>query len=179
MSFLTTNSSCRSVILTLLSLFILTTLVVALPPKNQLTGDQVEIEKISTGITPDDENILVFEFSKDSNHTGSCSDAPAQDTAMLLQVFLGFFGAAYGYIGQWGLFVGAFAPIFFFCCSLFGFTCNNDCEMKTIKLSWGSGACLVNLISAVLCTWCLSLWIYGMVMIAQHRLYAGNGCPLT
>merc|ERR1712139_464599 len=46
----------------------------------------------------------------------ACADAPSNETALLLQIFLGTLGTAYGYVEQWGLFCAAFIPLIFFCC---------------------------------------------------------------
>jgi len=39
-----------------------------------------------------------------------CAGAPSQQTALILQILLGPFGAAYGYIGHWDMFAIAFIP---------------------------------------------------------------------
>merc|ERR1712070_208596 len=118
-----------------------------------------------------------------------CADAPSNETALLLQIFLGTLGTAFGYVGQWGLFCGAFIPFIFFCCFSVGMKANlesqgggyertpdnpiSESEIKGNPML-ALGSCLTRL-----CTfWIFGFWIWGIVQFADHEILAGDGCVL-
>merc|ERR1712070_514604 len=119
----------------------------------------------------------------------ACADAPSNETALLLQIFLGTLGTAYGYVEQWGLFCAAFIPLIFFCCFSVGMKANlesqgggyertpdnpiSESEIKGNPML-ALGSCLT-----CLCTfWIFGFWIWGIVQFADHEILAGDGCVL-
>jgi len=128
-----------------------------------------------------------FHDSSDGPSTpvsGECGHAPGKTTTLLLQVFLGPMGVAYGYIDRWGLFTAAFVPNLVLVCSKLAFDVlyqdilreegqrGQDDERKSaMALGLSCWICLFSI-------WVLAFWIWGIVKIADNELPDGNGCAL-
>jgi len=99
-----------------------------------------------------------------------CKNAPDHETTLYLQIFLGLFGAAYGYIGLWDWFCAAFVPMSLatcLCCVTHNFIDEKRAGFIGLQVVYG-----------VLFVYCLGLWIWGLVEICDHSLHDADGCPL-
>merc|ERR1712054_734797 len=99
-------------------------------------------------------------------HAHACADAPSHGVALLLQIFLGVFGAGYAYVGKWGMFAVAFAPSFVLCFPALAFTMGGTAMRGVMHKSyqsatmfkeqvccrlWGIFSCIFTFIFSILC----------------------------
>merc|ERR1712072_412825 len=103
-----------------------------------------------------------------------CDNPPSQTTALLYQIFLGTFGAAYGYVDRWVLFAAALAP------GIIG--CVLGCIAKMLKPEGEEKASCaslaVGIMACTFCCWNCGFWIWGMVQICNNDLKTGDDCTL-
>jgi len=113
----------------------------------------------------------------------ACAKSQNEETALLLQVFLGMFGAAWLYIDRYDLFAAAFVPTVS-CC---GFVCLHTVtgvakHLHSREDQGNEGMKFIGFLMAfVICFssfWNLSFWIWGIVQIAGHSVTNGEGCSL-
>merc|ERR1711985_139564 len=117
-------------------------------------------------------------------HTPETEGTLLTKTILLYHIFLGFWGAGYGYIDRWWLFAAALAP------GIIG--CMLQCAAKSVKMQGdecdkdvkGSedhdGGCrlALQIIAGIFICWNLGFWIWGMVQICNNDLKTGDGCTL-
>merc|ERR1712086_292619 len=158
----------------LITFAVLVAAAVALPGGHRQTLAQHEN---IAAIVPEDTLLDKIGFS----NLTACADAPEHETALYLQGFLGFWGAAYGYLDRWDWFAFAFIPamaLMLVCCIRAG--CQKAAEDDKSGVCCCMN-CLIGvpfcIISSVLSVYCLALWIYGLVEICNHNFKDANGCP--
>jgi len=116
-----------------------------------------------------------------------CQDPPSQETTLLYQIFLGFWGGAYGYIGRWYLFAAALAPGLLGCvlqCVARSTNKSEDhCDEKKLVDEQHRGSntagIVLQIIAAIFLCWNLGFWIWGMVQICNNDLKTGDDCMLN
>jgi len=106
--------------------------------------------------------------------TDGLSDCNAQSkqNTLYIQIFAGYTGAAFGYIGRWDYFGVAFVP-FVFCCLQCGFACCGQVGhlLHAAKLLY---YCLIVPIFLFI----LIFWIWGIIEISGSSFKNGDGCFL-
>merc|ERR1711985_18230 len=112
-----------------------------------------------------------------------CGDPPSQETTLLYHIFLGFWGAGYGYIDRWWLFAAALAPGIIGCmlqCAAKSVKMQGDECDKDVKGSEDHDGCrlALQIIAGIFICWNLGFWIWGMVQICNNDLKTGDGCTL-
>lgn len=111
-----------------------------------------------------------------------CKGAPSMITALLLQIFLGWTGAGFGYMGRWDYFAMMLCLLFapcILCCIAVCFTREDKGDRESIFR--GCGACAAMLAS---CSGCASfaVQLWSIIMIANFSIKCGgeySGCNLT
>jgi len=114
-----------------------------------------------------------------------CKDAPKMLTALLLQIFLGYLGVGFGYMGRWdlfGLMMGLIlGPCIISCiavCCCKKAADGDEGEQSSLLASGGAcgalSACLVCLVPFAQ----FGVLLWSIIAIANYSIDCGNGCPL-
>ena len=103
-------------------------------------------------------------------------DGQSQTAAILMHIFLGFFGGGVGFIHNWiwfGIWWGIFGGALLIICTLM-------CCFMQDKKGDGSGfACCYQCITCLFSCALLGFWIYLLVMICNKEFLDQNGCKLV
>ena len=106
--------------------------------------------------------------------------------AMVLQAipFTGIFGSGFGNIGRWDLFAIPMSVIFGGCClGIISTCCIGFCkqENEDVVLSDREALlkCYTSCFSCMYTIVIISLYIWGIVLIANKSILDGNGCQLV
>jgi hypothetical protein len=113
----------------------------------------------------------------DDDDDDECDSAPKMTTALILQIFLGYFGIGFAYMGRWDWFaisLGVFiAPILLAC---FALCIRNKDDSKENS---SKAPLMVGAIGAVCtATIVIIIMLWSIIAIANKSLDCGNGCQL-
>jgi hypothetical protein len=121
------------------------------------------------------------------NNLGKCyNTGKSQTTALILQgiPFTGVFGGGFGNIGRWDLFAIPISIIFGGCCLSITMccccaVCGNNKEENALDDKEAMLKCYSSCFSCIYAITLLSLYVWGIVVIANKSILDGNGCELN
>lgn len=115
-------------------------------------------------------------YKYDSNLDQCQEDGQSQTAAILMQIFLGFFGGGVGFIHNWfwfGIWWGMFGGALLIICTLL------CCFIQEEKGDGSGIACCYQCITCLFSCILLGFWVYFLVMICNKEFLDKNGCKLV